>query len=535
MELRSKVRVSQAGGASVTIPFDKILSQLSTGIVKIPFGDIRSTAPEFFAPGIESDRIQVTLPLNEILSRINPTLLMRRTAQRQMDIPDEITSPFDAHNLATLSVGNAKPVTPAAPRKAAPAQTVTGRGSVPAATPGIPASPIVVAPKVAAPQPVPFAANAPTAPVPAPFAIPTGVRKPSPAVATAEPQFIAAPSTEGLFITVALKAISEEWPEALRHEIVQQNLAESKLALPSEPVELALKHGRVAFPWKVLRSWIRPATAPMVSVHDAAELELPLKVIAPLFVARQRAAKQSGQRLAVDEAIPDLFFGSQTPEVPVAPAAPQSFLPPQSPARASSPSPAPFPAAGFEPVFVKAPVAPSSITPAIPVGLPVGATPIASPGQKPADTNYFGRVADPSSDTTKFHVAELARTGPSGTEFVTRYATPNEIVSRAAALDGVAGALIALPDGLMVASRIPSDLNGDTLAAFLPQLFAKMSSCTRELRMGELNNLNFTVGNVPWKIFRVNAIFFAAFGRAGEPMPSAQLAALAGELDRKNK
>ena len=50
-----------------------------------------------------------------------------------------------------------------------------------------------------------------------------------------------------------------------------------------------------------------------------------------------------------------------------------------------------------------------------------------------------------------------------------------------------------------------------------------------------VNNLNFTVGNVPWKIFRVNAIFFAAFGRAGEPLPTAQLAALAAELDHKPK
>jgi predicted regulator of Ras-like GTPase activity (Roadblock/LC7/MglB family) len=97
----------------------------------------------------------------------------------------------------------------------------------------------------------------------------------------------------------------------------------------------------------------------------------------------------------------------------------------------------------------------------------------------------------------------------------------------------VAGALIALPDGLMVASRIPAELNGDTLAAFLPQIFSKVSQCTKELRMGDLNNLNFTVGNVPWKIFRVNAIFFAAFGRAAEALPTAQLAALAAELDRK--
>ena len=87
----------------------------------------------------------------------------------------------------------------------------------------------------------------------------------------------------------------------------------------------------------------------------------------------------------------------------------------------------------------------------------------------------------------------------------------------------------------MVASRIPTELNGDTLAAFLPQIFAKVSACTKELRMGELNNVSFTVGNVPWKIFRVNAIFFAAFGTAAQPMPTAQLAGLAAELDRKSK
>jgi len=90
-----------------------------------------------------------------------------------------------------------------------------------------------------------------------------------------------------------------------------------------------------------------------------------------------------------------------------------------------------------------------------------------------------------------------------------------------------------LPDGLMVASKVSQDLNGDTLAAFLPQIFGKVSQCTKELRMGELNNLNFTVGNIPWKIFRVNAIFFAAFGTVGQPLPTAQLAALAAELDHK--
>jgi predicted regulator of Ras-like GTPase activity (Roadblock/LC7/MglB family) len=86
-----------------------------------------------------------------------------------------------------------------------------------------------------------------------------------------------------------------------------------------------------------------------------------------------------------------------------------------------------------------------------------------------------------------------------------------------------------------VASQVPPHLNSDTLAAFLPQIYTKVSQCTQELRMGALNNLSFTVGQVPWKIFRVNNIFFAAFGRAGEPLPTAALAALAAELDRKPK
>jgi predicted regulator of Ras-like GTPase activity (Roadblock/LC7/MglB family) len=133
----------------------------------------------------------------------------------------------------------------------------------------------------------------------------------------------------------------------------------------------------------------------------------------------------------------------------------------------------------------------------------------------------------------KVDETQLKKKQRGGTDFISRCATPNEVVSRAAALDGVAGALVALPDGLMVASKVSAELNGDTLAAFLPHIFGKVSQCTKELRMGDLNNLNFTVGNIPWKIYRVNAIFFAVFGRPGEALPSRELVALAAELDRK--
>lgn len=266
----------------------------------------------------------------------------------------------------------------------------------------------------------------------------------------------------------------------MRLEIVQLNLSEAILGLPAALVEASLKRGRVVFPWKTLRSWIQPALPVHVSAYDGTELELPLSVLAPLFIARQKSdTKSLARRLAIDETIPNLFFGLPKPEAVTAP------------------------------------------------------TPAKAPVNKVVDTNYY--VWDDVHDTARVDETEFKRKSATGTDFITKYATPNEIVSRAAVLDGVAGVLIALPDGLMVANRIPPDLNGDTLAAFLPQIFSKVSQTTKELRMGELNNLSFTVGNVPWKIFRVNAIYFAAFGRTGEALPTAPLAALAAELDRKNK
>ncbi len=271
---------------------------------------------------------------------------------------------------------------------------------------------------------------------------------------------------------VPITSLAEGWPEPVRKEVVQLGLVEAKLALPVDMISQALKQGRIAFPWQTLRSWIKGATLPVASPNDGIIVELPLKVVAPLFLNRQKEGKDK-QKVNIDSEIPNLFFGF-----------PQSE---------------------------------NNNNPAV---------------TKPADTNYY--TWDDQSDTA--HITADESKKPSiETRFVSKCATPNEVVSRAAALDGVAGALIALPDGLMVASRISPDLNGETLAAFLPQIFSKMTQCTKELRMGELNNLHFTVGNVPWKIFRVNAIFFAAFGRAGEAMPTAQLSALAAELDHKPK
>ena len=499
LELQPRLKHSYAGALTVSIPLEKILSQLSRGSVKITFGELRQAAPDLFSPETDRDRVTVGLPLAEILPRLNPALITRRREQKHVEVPAEISSPFAAHGRGlalsvppktetehvsrqtsptpapAAPVAPGTPVTPVAPAAARQSITFAPPPTPPAS---IPLSGPAIAPASRAQSP----GLAPQSPIPmpgaAPIPMPAATSIPMPGAAA----LVAAPAGGSVPLIVGLSAIAEAWPDAVRKEIVSLKLADAKVELPCELVEKALRQGKIAFPWKLVRSWLKPAPPAAPSPADNTVLELPLKIVAPLFLARQHEAGNGKKKILVDEEIPNLFFGF-----------------PQADAGAKA-------AAAAKPA-----------------------------GAKTQDTNYY--VWEDGGERLQPAVPDGRQNGsPSpGTKFVAKYATPNEVVSRAASLDGVAGALIALPDGLMVASRLSSDLNGDTMAAFLPQIFGKVNQCTKELRMGELNNLNFTVGNVPWKIFRVNAIFFAAFGRAGETLPTAQLAALAAELDHKPK
>jgi predicted regulator of Ras-like GTPase activity (Roadblock/LC7/MglB family) len=639
LEIQPRVVERNVGDLSISIPLEKVLSQLSRGAVRITFGELRQLAPDIFSADVDRDRVAVPLPLSEILSRLNPALIARRRVQKHIEVPAEISSPFDPSNQGLIfNIGPSKPeshksapataagrqVTPGAQQKPSAPSGLPSRGAITSAptpqppsinqapsapisfaprptgdlragTPGTAATPtpragtavprpaagapltpstpqrpqptpppgfdaiaspirmtpkpatgqaatpaptVTPAPRPAAPSqlgiptprptppgahptaagapasrsavnpgqgfpgqniPSPFSlapqqpiAPAPTAPAmpgapvamprPQPGHTPIGVPRPAPAPAHAAPsapslptfapiQPVATKASAEETLVVPLAALAEGWPEPIRKEAVQLGLVEAKVALPVDLIGQSLKMGRIAFPWQTIRSWAQGGGLPAPSPNDGIVVELPLKVIAPLFLARPKQGKDT-PRVSVDAEIPNLFFG--------------------------------FPQGDN------------------------GANAVA----KPADTNYY--VWDDKEDTVHA-TADDGRKSSVETRFATKCATPNEVVSRAAALEGVAGALVALPDGLMVASRISPDLNSETLAAFLPQIFTKMTTCTKELRMGDLNNLHFTVGNTPWKIFKVNAIFFAAFGRPGEGLPTSQLSALAAELDHKPK
>ncbi len=492
MDLKAKLMSAPQPEQMISVRVETIVQQLAFGSVKISFGELRRLTPGLFAnSGGEHDNRQIALPLQEILTRLNPALLSRRPVQK-MDVGEEIAGPFDGRGRGvTFTTQPLKAV------EASPAVTELRQQKNPipfTPPPMIPRpSPVPVPPRATtlaqsgdtevftftprqtAPPTAPIPFNAPKpaangngnghAPLP-PFKFTTAPASQTPATSSApRPE----PAQSVLF--VALDELAENWPAELKNEVQRGGF--SNVPLSASFVDAGLKRGRVTMTWKEIRTLAKPSSP--ASPHDALSLDLPLKVIAPAFFAAQKNGGAQ-KRLVVTEEIPNLFFG--------------------------------FPNGNAEPVVPPAP---------------------APAAQTPADTNFF-TAADQETAPSLRMVAPAAQT-----DFISRHSHPQEVVTRAMVLPGVAGAVVALADGLRVASQVPETLNADTVAAFLPQIFERVNQSTRELRMGTLNNVSFTVGNVPWKIFRVNSVYFAAFGRASEVLPKAQLAGLAAELDRKKQ
>jgi predicted regulator of Ras-like GTPase activity (Roadblock/LC7/MglB family) len=113
--------------------------------------------------------------------------------------------------------------------------------------------------------------------------------------------------------------------------------------------------------------------------------------------------------------------------------------------------------------------------------------------------------------------------------------SPAEVVQKTSGLPGVVGALMAMQDGLLVAGHLPPGLNGEAIAAFLPQMFSRMMQYSKELKFGESNHLTVIINDVPLKIYKVGGVFFAAVGRAEEPLPDAHLNLVAAHLSPPNK
>ena len=446
LELKTRIKQTLVSEIFVTLPVQRVLAQLAGGAVKISYGELRQLAPNVFTVQTDRDQVEIILPLNEILPQINPAFLPRRQSQRQVEVPEDVHGPF-GNDTSGVKFADTRTITgtpaPVAPRETQmPAAPVPQAAAVPRPAqpvrftpPPVPPAPLAapVAPPAPAVNntpaplipfrspisstptpPTPKATPSPVPPVrpvfpaprgvgatPSPIPVPVRLRTPAPSngngngnghgigrnpvpvpVPVARP--VTAPPAPEVVLNVPLAVLSESWPDVLHNEIEQLNLSEVQLGLPVRLVEPALRQGKIAFPWKVIRSWIRPATLPSVSAHDGMMLDLPLRVIAPLFLARQKQGGQ--QKVQVDENIPNLFFGFPQADT----AAPVMEMP------VAPPAPAPTPAFAPEPeqmgdIFTQAP----------------------KPGASP-DTNFYVWGDDgqpPRQDETEFKKKTTPGTG----------------------------------------------------------------------------------------------------------------------------
>jgi predicted regulator of Ras-like GTPase activity (Roadblock/LC7/MglB family) len=477
-------------GGTFSLPIQNAVDQLGTGAVRVRFVELRQSAvPGTFSNDTSQDDALIDLPLPQILAAIGPAAFTRRPNQKITAVPDQVTGVFGVKGAAAPRVAarSAPPVSPIPPAPApviaqAPAPTpptpLAPTPSIKPVTPAFvsppktasaptikPLSPVTTL-KPAAPAPLPFASPKPASPLP--FA--TRPAPPPPVPAT--PQ-LPIPVGDDRTLVMTVGAVCQTWPDAVRQEIEQQNLGNASILIPINRVETGMKAGRVVFAWSEVLGWLSPA-CPTPSSQGTVEVELPLSIIAPLFIGKHRGLVPQ-KRVTVGENIPDLFGGAT-----------------KSPGSAPAPSPAPAPAA-------------VPATPVAPAPAPVRQAPETSPLGK-----LFGQ--------------------PSKLEW-----SPQDIARQIAALPGVTGSLLATSDGLLVAGQAPAPLATETLAAFLPQVFGRTANYAEEIKFGTLRGVTIITDSGPCAMFKAGTLYLAVVGKPGQSLPEATLIRIAAELTKSNQ
>ncbi len=328
-----------------------------------------------------------------------------------------------------------------------------------------------------APQPRPSGITAPT----------NGMRVVAPPADFhhAEPAAAPAPKSDEPPLLLPLSPLINSWPEQICGEIAALDPA-TTVALDSGAVAAGLAKGKVTFTWGEIFAGLTPAPAEPTALDEATVLQLPLKIVAPAFLTASNKAKIGRKTVTVDDSIPALFNDGREP----APAEP----------------------------------APSEPAPVEPAAAPVAELPAAVAEPEP----------EPEASPAEPAPAEIPETvgaifgDPSKTEF-----TPAEIVAGTVKLPGVAGAIVALQEGLQVATAMPEGVKGEVIAAFLPQIFARLNQYSGEMKMGEVDDLLFTTHGAHCQVYRLGLLYFAILGQPGAALPWHELRLISAELGRQ--
>ena len=481
-DLKGCVQQMPEPTATVALPIPTILKQLPSCSVKMSLASLYRQAPAgVFKPGPPEEKRMVEVPLTEIFKRVRPELLKRRDDQRPCPMPRDGYNLFgdkDNPHAVTLTL----PEEPPAPEPLK--ETVIDFGSVESAE-----KPEPVQEKPAAPlaMSAELSASLATSPRPKTPAAAPKLAKPSKSTP-------AAPKQDGPPLILAIGELAANWPELIQAEVGAMNGA--TVSLPTAEVTAGLAKGRVAFPWGILRGWITP-TQPGASGADAeTELSLPLRVVAPAFLKHTRNGGESRKTVAIDDEIPALFHNADGPSSP--PPQPATAPPVEAPVTAA-----------HKPVTIASPLTPpTEPEPVTTPSLPVEETPASQPFTTALPTTVGELFGLPDKKSW----------------------SPNDIVENVAKLPGVAGAVVAMTEGLLVAQRLPEHLNGEAFAAFLPQIFARLNQYSGEMKLGEVNEVTINTQAGPCQMFRLGDVLFAVVGRAGEPLPSQALTLCATQI-----
>jgi predicted regulator of Ras-like GTPase activity (Roadblock/LC7/MglB family) len=451
--------VNQLPGPEVTIvlPVNTIVKQLATGAVRMSLASLLRQAPQgTFRKGPVEDKQMVDVPLSEIFKSVDAKRLGRRSDQRRYDVPDDADGLF-GRDGAFRSVSDAT-AGPTDLPKSEPAGSAIR--PAPEVAPAVTPAKVVRMPGIApAASSAPAGGSAqPRIPAPAPSAGPTSQAH--------------AESAKSGQVVLSFVELAAGWPEGIRAELTSLS-GDTKLVIPANVVSPGLQKGKVVFPWSQVSRWIKPALSAAVSIPEDFEIVFPLRIIAPAFVAATGASKRH-EGAAIDETLPDFFGPTSGQMKKAAAAAPAPAVVPE-PVQAEAPVPAPAPAETASPALKLSLVCEE----ATPVEMAV------APVEQPA--------AEPLS--------------------------PAEIVLRACQLPGVAGAVIGLEEGLVVAQKLPEGFSTDSFAAFMPQIFGRLERYTSEMHLGDPTEITIQSAQGPCLIARLGKIYFGVIGRAGEKLP----------------
>jgi predicted regulator of Ras-like GTPase activity (Roadblock/LC7/MglB family) len=569
-DLRKLVQKMPPENAMVVMPIPAILRFLPTGSVKMSLASVVRQAPAgTFASITPQDKRLVEVPLAEIFKRVSPAILKRRDDQRYTDLAADGFDIFgdddNPYNLAPRVDNEPEqpqaPEPPPVPVIPQPRVLQMAPGMVAAPPPGAaptkrpvspPTQPLAAKPRVAVP-PTPF--------VPPPSAVPA---PPAHAHASAEP-----PIDDGQPpLVLPLKDLHAGWPEPIRSEAAVLN--GTTVSLPAGQVGIGLARGKVAFNWGQIRAWMNPPPTTPTEASDSIELLLPLRVIAPAFLKHSKGAAPR-KSASVGEDIPELFAGrglaAPPPVTPAAvpppapapppPTQPIPVVPPPQPARPVAPGPAPavppvfakrgpaavpgneIPESLFAPTRARStPPPPSGPEPEVPAApfiaeeppqapIPVEAAAVAEVRARTAEPPHVPAATGPIAVDVAAEPQSLAEAFNQPGKVTW---SPTEIINALAELPEIAGSVVALQEGLVVAHRLPDPLKGEVFSAFLPQIFARINQYSNEMKLGAVNDLLVNAHGLPCHLFRVGQVYFAALGKPGIPLPTPILRLCAAAL-----